>query len=155
MITNFRPLHCKCHLLCISVLYVLAALPLISLTKPFSPRWNDMRVKHSWNAVPKNWESLGHPPSNTTIDLYVALKPLHKNALIDALYEDSSPDHPKHVIQCSFAHASIHMNHLYGVDMVHTFRKSRWLNSLPLIQSRSSISIPGSNTTAYPSRRSP
>ena len=141
--------------LCISVLSVLAALPLGTLAKPFPARWNDMRVKHSWNAVPKNWESLGHLPSNTTIDLYVALKPLHKNALIDALYEVSSPGHPKHVIQRSFAHASIHMSHLYGVDMVHTFRKSRWLTSLPLIQSRSSTLIPGSNTTAYPSRLSP
>ena len=96
------------HYIFISVLSVLVALPLGSLTKHLSPRWNDMRVKHSWNAVPRNWESLGYPPFNTTIDLYVALKPLHKNALVDTLYEVSSPGHPKHVIQRSFAHASIH-----------------------------------------------
>ncbi|KAH9060328.1 subtilisin-like protein [Lactarius deliciosus] len=46
-----------------------------------------MYIKHSWNAIPKNWVSLGRPPSDTTIDLYIALKPHRENALIDALYE--------------------------------------------------------------------
>ncbi|KAH9006770.1 subtilisin-like protein [Lactarius hatsudake] len=58
----------------IPVLSVFAAILLGSLAKPFSPRWDDMRTKHSWNAVPENWESLGDPLSGTTIDLYVALK---------------------------------------------------------------------------------
>ncbi|KAI9439767.1 hypothetical protein H4582DRAFT_2215685 [Lactarius indigo] len=57
---------------CISV--PLAAVFLGNLAKPFSPRWDDIRTKLSWNAVPKNWESLGQPPSGTTIDFYIALK---------------------------------------------------------------------------------
>ncbi|KAH9009121.1 Pro-kumamolisin, activation domain-containing protein, partial [Lactarius hengduanensis] len=55
-----------------------------------------MHIKHSWNAVPRNWESLGHPPSGTTIDLYIALKPRRENALVDALYEVSEPRHPRY-----------------------------------------------------------
>ncbi|KAI9454052.1 subtilisin-like protein [Lactarius psammicola] len=81
---------------CISVLSVLASVPLGSFAKPFSPHSGDMRIKHSWNAIPKNWESLGHPPSDTTINLYVALKPHRENALVDALYDVSSPRSPKY-----------------------------------------------------------
>ncbi|KAH9012898.1 Pro-kumamolisin, activation domain-containing protein [Lactarius pseudohatsudake] len=81
----------------ISVISVLAAILLDSLAKPFSPRWDDMRIKHSWNAVPENWESLGDPLSGTTIDLYVALKAHRENALIDTLYQVSDPNHPRHV----------------------------------------------------------
>jgi hypothetical protein len=44
--------------------------------------WNDVRVKHAWNIVPANWESLGPPLANTTIDLRVVLKPQRQNALI-------------------------------------------------------------------------
>jgi len=90
----------------ISVLFVLAAEPLGSLAKLPSPRWGDMHTKHSWHAVPTNWESLGRPPANTTIDLYVALKPHSENALVDTLYKVSTPGHPKHVYHHSFAHAS-------------------------------------------------
>ncbi|KAI9453129.1 subtilisin-like protein [Lactarius psammicola] len=71
---------------CIFVLSVLAT-GFGSLAKTLSPRWDDMHIMHCWNSVPKNWESLGHPPSNTTIDLYIALKPQHENALTDALYQ--------------------------------------------------------------------
>ncbi|KAH9020809.1 subtilisin-like protein [Lactarius pseudohatsudake] len=81
----------------ISVISVLAAILLDSLAKPFSPRWDDMRIKHSWNAVPENWESLGNPLSGTTIDLYVALKAHRENALIDTLYQVSDPNHPRHL----------------------------------------------------------
>ncbi|KAH9036760.1 subtilisin-like protein [Lactarius deliciosus] len=56
-----------------------------------------MRIKHSWNVVPENWESLGNPLSGTTIDLYVALKAQRENALIDTLYQVSDPNHPRHV----------------------------------------------------------
>lgn len=52
-----------------------------------------MAVKHRWNTVPSNWERLSQPPADTTIDLYVALKPHNENALIDALYEVSDPKH--------------------------------------------------------------
>ncbi|KAH8984527.1 subtilisin-like protein [Lactarius akahatsu] len=42
--------------------------------------------------VPENWESLGNPLSGTTIDLYVALKAQHENALIDTLYQEQVAD---------------------------------------------------------------
>ncbi|KAH8994722.1 subtilisin-like protein [Lactarius hatsudake] len=78
---------------CIFVLSVLATSLLGGLAKP---SWEDMRTKHSWNAVPRNWENLGRPPSGTTIDLYIALKPQHENALVDTLYEVSEPGHPRY-----------------------------------------------------------
>ncbi|KAH9167304.1 Pro-kumamolisin, activation domain-containing protein [Lactarius sanguifluus] len=81
---------------CISVLSVLATGLLGGLAKPLSPPWDDMHIKHSWNAVPRNWESLGHPPPGTTIDLYIALKPRRENALVGALYEVSEPGHPRY-----------------------------------------------------------
>ncbi|KAH8994692.1 subtilisin-like protein [Lactarius hatsudake] len=80
----------------VSALSVLAAILLGSLAKPFSPHWDDIRIKHSWNAVPENWESLGNPLSGTTIDLYVALKAHRENALIDTLYQVSDPNHPRY-----------------------------------------------------------
>ncbi|KAH9163927.1 subtilisin-like protein [Lactarius sanguifluus] len=88
------PVVMRYHL--ISVISVLAAILLGSLATPFSPRWDDMRIKHSWNAVPENWESLGNPLSGTTIDLYVALKAHRENALIDTLYQVSDPNHPRY-----------------------------------------------------------
>ncbi len=60
--------------------------------------WDDMDTKHSWNAVPPKWETLGCPPTGTTIDLYVALKPHRENALVDVLYEVSDPTHRKYVL---------------------------------------------------------
>ncbi|KAF8264651.1 peptidase S8/S53 domain-containing protein [Lactarius quietus] len=60
------------------------------------PVWDVIHVKHTWNAIPDNWESLGCPPAGTTIDLYVALKPHYENALIRSLYEVSDPSHPKY-----------------------------------------------------------
>ena len=95
-------------LYCISVLSFLAAVPLDSLAETLSPRWEDVHTKHSWNAVPTNWESLGCPPNDTMIDLYIVLKPHRENSLIDALYEVSSPGHPRHVLHHSFAHARTH-----------------------------------------------
>ncbi|KAH9059300.1 hypothetical protein EDB87DRAFT_1684699 [Lactarius vividus] len=70
----------------ISVLSVFAAILLGSLARSFSPRWDNVRINHSWNAVPENWEGLGNPRSGTTIDLYVALKAHHEKALIDKRY---------------------------------------------------------------------
>ncbi|KAF8257577.1 subtilisin-like protein [Lactarius quietus] len=61
-----------------------------------TPLWDNMQVKHTWNAVPENWECLGPPPSGTTIDLHIALKPHRENALIDALYEVSDPRNPRY-----------------------------------------------------------
>ncbi|KAH9033516.1 subtilisin-like protein [Lactarius pseudohatsudake] len=88
------------HYHCIFVLSVLATglglLQVGGLAKPLSPHWDDIYIKHSWDAVPKNWVSLGQPPSDTTIDLYIALKPQRENALVDALYEVSEPGHPRY-----------------------------------------------------------
>ena len=78
----------------LSTLSVLATIP-FTLASPIAPRWDDMQVKHAWNAVPKNWECQGHPPEGTTIDLRIALRPDRENALIDTLYEISDPDQPK------------------------------------------------------------
>ncbi|KAH9060316.1 subtilisin-like protein [Lactarius deliciosus] len=75
------------HNHCISVLSVIVLVLLGGLAKPLSPPWDDMHIKHSWNAIstaiPKSWEALGGPPSGTTIDLYIALRPQHENAVVD------------------------------------------------------------------------
>ncbi|KAI9463202.1 subtilisin-like protein [Lactarius psammicola] len=79
------------------VLSVLAAAPLgVRGTTPLKTLWNDIRTKHKWNATPTNWESLGRPPAGTTIDLHIALRAHHENALIDAVYEVSTPGLPKY-----------------------------------------------------------
>ncbi|KAH9175586.1 subtilisin-like protein [Lactarius sanguifluus] len=80
----------------LSVLSVLAAVPFADSETRLPPPWHDIHVKHTWNAVPPNWEALGYPPARTTIDLHVALKPHHENALVDALYEVSDPRSPKY-----------------------------------------------------------
>ncbi|KAH9073470.1 subtilisin-like protein [Lactarius deliciosus] len=82
----------------LSVLSVLTAVPFADSETRLPPPWHDIHVKHTWNAVPPNWEALGYPPAGTTIDLHVALKPHHENALVDALYEVSDPRSPKHVL---------------------------------------------------------
>ncbi|KAF8262439.1 peptidase S8/S53 domain-containing protein, partial [Lactarius quietus] len=46
---------------------------------------------------PQNWENVGTPFPNTTIDLQIALKPENENALVDTLYEVSTPRHPNDV----------------------------------------------------------
>ncbi|KAH9011132.1 peptidase S8/S53 domain-containing protein [Lactarius hengduanensis] len=78
------------------MLSFLTAAPLADFATPLAP-WGDMRVRHTWSAVPANWETLGCPSADTTIDLYIALNPHQENALIDALYEVSDPKHPRHV----------------------------------------------------------
>src|SRR6266702_1709461 len=77
-------------------LSILTAAPLTDIVTPLVP-WDNMRIKHTWNTAPANWESLGHLPAGTTIDLYIALRPCQESALIDALYEVSDPTHPRHV----------------------------------------------------------
>jgi hypothetical protein len=103
-----------------SVLSVLAAGFLAVLTTPVAPGWDIMHVKHAWSSVPMNWKSLGPPPAGTTIDLHIFLKPHHEDALTDALYEVSTPEHPKcvlfttpctHLLTCATAPLS---------DMAHT-----------------------------------
>ena len=91
----------------LTVLSVLSAVPLAGLATPPVQLWSDLRVMHTWNTVPENWESLGPPPANTTIDLYIALKPGRKNALIDVLYEVSNPGHRKHVVLTTHPHVLV------------------------------------------------
>lgn len=91
-----------------SVLSVLITGPLGGLTTPVVPRWDDMHVKHEWDAVPTKWDSLGPPPVGTTIDLSIALKPDNENALIDALNNVSNPGHPR---RAPFSHPVICMYH--------------------------------------------
>jgi hypothetical protein len=94
---------------CIFGLSALEVIFLGSFAVPLSSPWDNMYTKHSWDTVPKNWESLGSPPSGTTIDHYIELKPHHENALIDVLYEVSNPRHPKHVLHHYFDHACAYM----------------------------------------------
>ena len=75
-----------------------AIVPLACHAIPITRNWDNMHTKHYWNTVPENWESLGHPPAGTTINLQVALKPERETALIDALHEVSDPGHPKYVL---------------------------------------------------------
>ncbi|KAH9053897.1 subtilisin-like protein [Lactarius vividus] len=79
---------------CIFLLFLLSTLPLSAI--PTSP-WNNIRSKHSWKSIPNNWESLGPPPADAAIYLYIALKPHRENALVDALDEVSDLNHPRHV----------------------------------------------------------
>ncbi|KAH9046862.1 subtilisin-like protein [Lactarius hengduanensis] len=79
----------------LSVLSIIAIGSLRGLAT-FAPRWDDVKAKHTWDSVPENWQNLGHPPSDTTIDLHIALKAQNENALTDVLYQVSSPGHPKY-----------------------------------------------------------
>ena len=106
----------------LSVFSILPIAPqLANLVMPLTPPWDDMRVKHEWNTVPSNWESLGPPPFNTTIDLHFALKPHHETALIDALYEVSTPGSPKYVFSNASHARCTHFvplfRHRYGAHL--------------------------------------
>lgn len=94
------------HLL-LSILVVGSTIPLAT-TLP--PHWGVMRVKHAWNTVPEDWVCLGHPPAEASIDLHIALKSQHENALTDALYEVITPGHPKYVFHY-FACRGTHVYH--------------------------------------------
>jgi tripeptidyl-peptidase-1 len=82
----------------LSLLFILAAALLAAAATALPSHWGQMLVKHKWDDLPDNWVSVGHPPDNATIRLYIALKPNRENALIDTLYEVSQPEHPKHVL---------------------------------------------------------
>ncbi|KAH9167583.1 subtilisin-like protein [Lactarius sanguifluus] len=85
-------MHCRA----LSVLTTLSAAFLCGFGTPLTLRWGGMKVKHAWDAVPKNWESLGHPSNRTTIDLHLALKSHREDALVEALYEVSDPEHSRY-----------------------------------------------------------
>ncbi|KAI9451818.1 subtilisin-like protein [Lactarius psammicola] len=82
----------------LSVLFALTVGPLTGLTTPLAQPWNDISVKHAWNAIPDNWESLGPPLPGTTIDLYLALHPHYEDTLIDTLYAVSTPGDPRYFL---------------------------------------------------------
>ncbi|KAH8978363.1 subtilisin-like protein [Lactarius hatsudake] len=84
----------RCH--AISVLATLSAQLLCGFATPLASRWDGMKVKHAWDAVPKNWQSLGHPSNQTAIDLHLALKSHREDALVEALYEVSDPQHSRY-----------------------------------------------------------
>ena len=88
---------CYNRLSVLSILVTILPAAAAGLAEPVAPPWGDVRVKHAWNTVPADWENLGPPPASTTIDLHVALKPHNENALIEALYEVSTPGLPKKV----------------------------------------------------------
>ena len=77
------------------VLIFFAAVPLYDLATPVVP-WDDMKINHTWNVTPVNWETLGHPSAGSTIDINIVLKPYRESALIDAVSEISDPKHSRH-----------------------------------------------------------
>ncbi|KAH8987770.1 Pro-kumamolisin, activation domain-containing protein [Lactarius hatsudake] len=88
----------------------------------FAPNWDDVYVKHRWDAVPANWENVGPPPSGTTIDLHIALNAHRENALVDALYEVSDPRHPKYGSHLSKAQvAELVAPHPDALALVHSW----------------------------------
>ena len=74
----------------------------VVLLADFAPaavvHWDETLVKHTWDTVPANWESLGNTTAGAMIRLHIALKPDREGALIDTLYEVSNPEHPRYVI---------------------------------------------------------
>ncbi|KAI9437287.1 subtilisin-like protein [Lactarius indigo] len=71
----------------ITLISTLSAVPFADLATAPPPPWGDVRVKHTWDTVPANWDCLGPPPAGTTINLNIALKPDRDDALIEALHE--------------------------------------------------------------------
>ncbi|KAH9161551.1 subtilisin-like protein [Lactarius sanguifluus] len=112
------------HYLRLSVLCALPVImtPLDSAATPFPPAWNDVHTKHSWNAIPGKWESIGRPPVGTTIDLRIALKPHREHALTDAIHEVSNPKHPKYGAYLSKEQvAKLVAPHPYTLKLVETW----------------------------------
>src|ERR1700761_1342848 len=110
------------------MLSVLTAVPLAGLATSPASDWDDMHVKHAWEAAPSNWESLGTPLPGTTIDLQVALKPDNENALIDALYDVSTPRSPKYASPTLLHAQCTHVYRCSIADMVHTYQRRRSLS---------------------------
>lgn len=123
-ISSFRcPLVTPGMMRCLRLLSLSAtAIALAEIATPLESAWHDTHVKHTWNAVPDRWESLGCPPSSTAIDLYLVLKPYHENALIDVLHGVSNPRHSKYIL------SSTHICGCPLPDMVHTYQRNRFLS---------------------------
>ncbi|KAH8983975.1 peptidase S8/S53 domain-containing protein [Lactarius hatsudake] len=128
------------HYRCIPVLFLLSAVPLDGLA---TSRWEHMRSKHSWKTIPENWVSLGVPPADTMIDLYIALKPYRENALVDALNEVSDPGHIRYGAYLSREQvADIVAPHPYTIQLAHS-----WLEYHRVLSSSISVTHGGSFLT--------
>ncbi|KAH8983973.1 subtilisin-like protein [Lactarius hatsudake] len=105
--------------------------------------WDHMRSKHSWKNIPENWECSGLPTADTMINLYIALKPYHENALVDALNEVSDPRHPRYGMHLSKEQvADIVAPHPDTVQLVHS-----WLEHHRVTSSSVSVTHGGSFLT--------
>lgn len=136
------------HYHLVAVLLLLSTILLGGLATPsgLSPRWDDMRLKHSWNAIPENWECLGLPPAGSLIDLHVALKPHRKNALIDVLNVVSDPEHPKYGAHLSKEQvAELVAPHPDNLELVHSWLKYHGvlLSSVSVTHGGSSLTLTG------------
>ncbi|KAH9073431.1 subtilisin-like protein [Lactarius deliciosus] len=104
------------------VLSVIAAATFPDFVAPLAPPWDDLRVKHTWGAVPANWETHGNPPAGTTIDLHVALKSHNESALIEALYEVGDPRSPKYGAHLSREQvARLAAPHTDTLELIHSW----------------------------------
>ena len=74
---------------------VILGLVQLCACKPFSKRWNDFSVKHSWTQVPRGWELYGPAPAEYMLDLRIGLKQDKLDELITSLYEVSDPAHAR------------------------------------------------------------
>ena len=74
------------------VFFILSAVPLADVAAPVVP-WGDMKIMHTWHDIPVNWETLGHPPAGSNMDLHIVLEPDRESALTDALSKISNPEH--------------------------------------------------------------
>ena len=140
----------------LSILGVLLSAPLHNIAKPLAQNWDHIRVKHTWNNVPPNWESLGLPPAGTTIDLNIVLKSQNENALIDALYDVSNPGSSRHVIFETLPVTMYSPVPRSVTDMVNTCQGRGSLNSSARTKTRWSSYTPGLETITYrllPSQR--
>ncbi|KAF8259977.1 subtilisin-like protein [Lactarius quietus] len=112
----------------LSLFLALATAHLTNLVTPLTQQWDDKRVKHTWNVVPSNWETLGPPLSNTTIDLHFALKPHHEGALIDALYDVSDPGSPKYGAHLSKEEvAQLVAPNPYTLELIHAWLEHHYV----------------------------
>ncbi|KAF8257993.1 peptidase S8/S53 domain-containing protein [Lactarius quietus] len=133
-----------CHRIFLRSAQALAALA--SLVTALSPHWHDMRTKHAWPAVPHEWEWVGRPQADTTFDLYVVLKSHRENALIDALYEVSTPGHLKYGQHLSREQvAELVAPHPDTLNLVHSWLDYNGihLSSISLSHSGNSLKLSG------------
>ncbi len=80
-----------------SVLSIFLAVPLADLATP-PLHLGNLRVKHMWDTLLDNWEDMGPPSADTTVNLSIALKPHRENALVDALLDVSEPGSPMYIL---------------------------------------------------------